>query len=73
MFRQRRCILIPTGAFIVIRKIIAEYHLDEMIGRLIGKDAGLFLDLAAYSIVTGNNAGQYYPDYAYNHPLFADV
>ena len=57
-------------AFIVIRKIIAEYHLDEIIGRLIGKDAGLFLDLAAYSIVTENNAGQYYPDYAYNHPLF---
>ena len=54
----------------MIRKIVAEYHLDEMIGRLIGKDAGLFLDLAAYSIVTENNAGQYYPDYAYNHPLF---
>lgn len=57
----------------MIRKIIAEYHLDEMIGRLIGKDAGLFLDLAAYSIVTENNAGQYYPDYAYNHPLFTDM
>lgn len=54
----------------MIRKIIAEYHLDEMIGRLIGKDAGLFLDLAAYSIVTENNAVQCYPDYAYNHPLF---
>ena len=31
------------GAFIVIRKIIAEYHLDEIIDRLIGKDAGLSL------------------------------
>lgn len=29
------------GAFIVIRKVIAEYHLDEIIGRLIGKEAGL--------------------------------
>ena len=29
------------------------------------------MDLAAYSIVTENNAGQYYPDYAYNHPLFS--
>ena len=28
------------------------------------------LDLAAYSIITENNAAQYYPDYAYNHPLF---
>ena len=65
-----RSVCLRIGAFIVIRKIIAEYHLDEMTGRLIGKDAGLFLDLAAYSIVTENNAGQYYPDYAYNHPLF---
>ena len=61
-----------VGAFIVIRKIIAEYHLDEIIARIIGKDAGLFLDLAAYSIITEDNAGQYYPDYAYNHALFTD-
>jgi transposase len=60
------------GAFLVIRKIIAEYHLDEIIDRLIGKDSGLFLDLAAYSMIAENNAGQYYPDYAFNHPLFTD-
>lgn len=58
------------GAFLVLRRIIAEYHLDEIIGRLIGRDSGLFLDLIAYSIIAENNAGQYYPDYAYNHPLF---
>lgn len=47
-----RSACLRIGAFLVIRKIIAGYHLDEIIGRLIGKDAGLFLDLAAYSIVT---------------------
>ena len=36
------------------------------------KDCGLFLDLCAYSIVCENNAGQYYPMYAYNHPLFTE-
>jgi hypothetical protein len=60
------------GAFLVIRKIISDYRLDEMIARIIGNDAGLFLDLAAYSIIEENNAGQYYPDYAYNHALFTD-
>lgn len=60
------------GAFIVARKIISEYHLDEMIARIVGKDAGLLLDLAVYSIITEDNAGQYYPDYAYNHALFTD-
>lgn len=43
-----------------------------MIARIIGKDTGLFLDLATYSIITEDNAGQYYPDYAYNHALFTD-
>ena len=61
-----------VGAFFVIRKIISDYKLDEMIARIIGQDAGLFLDLAAYSIITEDNAGQYYPDYAYNHALFTD-
>ena len=63
---------IHIGAYLVIRKIISDYQLDEMIARIIGKDAGLFLDLAAYSIITEDNAGQYYPDYAYNHALFTN-
>ncbi|MGB4440363.1 MAG: hypothetical protein WBJ13_14315 [Sedimentibacter sp.] len=43
-----------------------------MTKRIIGRDSGLFLDLAAYSIIAENNAGQYYPDYAYNHPLLTE-
>lgn len=60
------------GTYLVLRRIIAEYHLDEMIGNIIGKNSGLFLDLTVYSIIAENNAGQYYPDYAFNHPLFTD-
>ena len=61
-----------VGTYLVLRRIISEYHLDEMIGDIIGKNSGLFLDLAVYSIIAGNRAGQYYPDYAFNHPLFTD-
>jgi hypothetical protein len=43
-----------------------------MIHDIIGKKYGLFLDLMAYAIICENNAGQYYPDYAYNHPLFTE-
>ena len=60
---------ISVGAFMVIRKIIEEYKLT---GHLTGWDdrgKGLLLDLAAYSIITENNAAQYYPDYAYRHPV----
>ena len=53
-----------TGTYFVLRKIIAEYRLNEMLGDIIGKNRGLFLDLAVYSIIAENNAGQYYPDYA---------
>ena len=35
-----------AGPYFVLRKIIAEYHLDEMLGDIIGKNSGLFLDLA---------------------------
>ena len=59
-----------VGAWLVIRKVIKDYGLDSLMRTIIGKDSGLFLDLAAYSIITEGNAAQYYPDYAYNHPLF---
>lgn len=60
------------GTYLVLQRIIAEYHLDDILSRLVGDESGLFLDLAAYTIVAENNAGQYYPDYAYNHPLLTD-
>ena len=68
--RTHRSSCLRVGAYIVIRKIMNDYGFPEMLGNYFSeKDLGLFLDLAAYSIVAENNAGQYYPDYAYNHPL----
>lgn len=68
--RALRSSCLSAGAYLVIDKIIRDYGLDEMMRRIIGKDSGLFLDLAAYSIIEENNAAQYYPDYAFRHPLF---
>jgi transposase len=70
--RSDRSSCLRVGANLVIQKIIKDYKLDDMTKRIIGRDSGLFLDLAAYSIITENNAGQYYPDYAYNHPLLTE-
>ena len=66
---SRSCCL-RIGSWLVIRDVIRHYELFDLVEDIIGRDAGLFLDLAAYSIISENNAGQYYPDYAYNHPLF---
>ena len=63
---------LKIGSYLVIRKVIQHYALDQKIGDIIEKGSGLFLDLAAYAIITENNAAQYYPDYAYNHLLFTD-
>ena len=68
----KRSSCLHIGAYFVIRKIIAEYKLDQIIGNIVGKDAGLFLDLAAYTIITENNAGQCYDGYGFNHPLFTN-
>lgn len=71
--RAKRSSCLRIGTWLVIRKIIEEYKFTEILDRYISKkDLGLVLDLAAYSIVCENNAGQYYPDYAYNHPLFSN-
>ena len=66
---SRSCCL-RIGSWLVIRDIIRHYGLFDLVEDIIGRDAGLFLDLTAYSIISENNAGQYYPDYAYTHPLF---
>ena len=63
---------LKIGSWIVIRKIIEDYGLDVQIESILGRNAGLFFDLAAYTIIEENNAAQYYPDYAYDHPLFTD-
>lgn len=63
---------LQVGAFLVLRKVISEYSLDSMVARIVGRDAGLFMDLAVYSIMTEGNAAQYYPAYAYKHPLMTE-
>ena len=71
--RTQRSSCLKIGAWLVIRKISEEYNLTDILEHYINKkDLGLVLDLAAYSIITEGNAGQYYPDYAYNHPLFSN-
>jgi transposase len=67
-FDRSSCLRV--GAYILIEKIMKDYGIPGMISKYIGPDYGLFLDLMTYSLIEENNAGQYYPDYAYNHPLF---
>lgn len=71
--RTSRSSCLRIGTYAVISKIVDESGLRQMLSSVFDgseSDAGMFIDLAAYSIVCEDNAGQYYPDYAYNHPLF---
>ena len=71
--RTSRSSCLRVGAYFVLRKIIEEYNLVELLGGYFEqRDLGLFLDLAVYSIIAENNAAQYYPDYTFNHPLFTN-
>ncbi len=70
--RAARSGCLRIGNYLVIQKMLQETHLDQIVQGIYGdsRGSGLFLDLVAYYIVTQCNAGQYYPDYAFNHPLF---
>ena len=71
--RSFRSSCLRIGSFLLIRKLSEDYGLPRILGDFFSpRDLGLFLDLAAYSLVCEDNAAQYYPDYAYNHPLFTD-
>ena len=71
--RTVRSPYLNVGTYMVLEKIINAYKLPEMLGKYMSmKDAGLLLDLACYSIITEGNAAQYYPDYAYCHPLLTN-
>ena len=70
-FNSNRSSCLRIGAYIIIQKILDEYKLPELLGEQFEeKELGLFLDLIAYTITCENNAGQYYPMYAFGHPLF---
>ncbi len=62
-----------VGAFFIVRKIVEDYGLFDKLGREFNYgELMLFIDLAAYSLISEDNAAQHYPDYTYNHPVFTD-
>ena len=72
-FNSNRSSCLRIGAYIIIQRILDEYGIPALLRRYFeDKELGLFLDLIAYTITCENNAGQYYPIYAYGHPLFTE-
>ena len=67
----RSCAL-RIGSYAVIKKVLDDYEIPRMLMNNFYKESGLILDLVAYMIVDEENAGQYYPDFAFNHPLFSE-
>lgn len=67
----RSCAL-RIGSYAVIKKVLEAYKIPQMLRHYFYKESGLILDLVSYMIVDEENAGQYYPDFAFNHPLFSD-
>ena len=70
-FAYRSCCL-KIGSCVMIQKVLGEYKLIPMLRKRFGNDTGLMLDLVSYLIVEEDNAGQYYPDFAFTHPLLTE-
>lgn len=67
----RSCCL-RIGSYVVITYVLNEYELPSLLKKHFKDDLGLLLDLVSYLIVDEENAGQYYPDFAFCHPLFTE-
>jgi len=71
--RSFRSSCLRAGGYFLISKLLGDYGLPVLLEDFFPpRDLGLFQDLAAYSLLCEDNAAQYYPDYAYNHPLFTE-
>lgn len=67
---ERSC-AIRFGTYAVLQHLIEELDIRDALSEYFKTDdLNFLLDLAVYSIITENNAGQYYPMYAYDHALF---
>lgn len=71
--RSSRSCGLRIGTWITISKIVSDYKLSQILEKYLpANEVGLVLDLAAYSIIEEDNRAQYYPAYAYSHPLFTE-
>ena len=62
--RSERSPYLNIGPYVVLQKLIRDSNLREILDEYMDeKDTGFLLDLACYSIIEENNAGQYYPDF----------
>ena len=70
---SKRSSCLKVGNYIVIKRILDKYGIPAILdNHFDNKDKGLLLDLISHSLISENNEGQYYLDYAYNHPLFTE-
>lgn len=72
MSEAHRSCALRIGPYAVIRAILQEYKLLDMLSRYFWDGCGFLLDTAYYMNVDEENAGQYYPDFAFCHPLFSE-
>ncbi len=68
----RRSCCLKLGPYLVIKKVLEYFNLKPMLEPWFNQDTGLLLDLASYFIINEDNATQYFPEYAYCHPLFTE-
>ena len=72
-FRNKVSSCLHVGTYFLIRKIIADCGIYGALSEIFKiNELGLFLDLAAYSLISEDNAAQYYPGYTFNHPVFTN-
>lgn len=72
-FTITRSSTLSVGTYIVIKKIISDYKLNDILTEAIEdeKYRGIFIDFAFYEIITSSNVAQHFGSFAYRHPTFS--
>lgn len=58
---------VKIGAFILVRKILQDLELYQLINDVHGDDSGIIIDMIAYAIVNGTLEFQHFKNFMYNH------
>lgn len=63
---------LSVGTFILLKQIMKDIGLEELLDEVYGKDSDLFKDVAAYMIIEESSTMQHFENYGFFHPTFCE-
>lgn len=69
---QDRADYIKTGMYVLVKKIMEDLQLNDIMDPIYDYDSSSLKDICQYVLISEDNVMQYFPDFGYDHALFSD-